>query len=684
MNIPSQLRPFPLLNVNPNGKDPAEDHGVNSARVGRAIEPGNNYGVVGGAGLLFVDCDNHKETEPGVANFQKLVDKHGCPETFSVETPSGGCHLYFLLPPGKSYASGNGVLAPGVDIKCEGGYVVGPGSVRDGKAYTVACDAPVAYAPEWLLKLLDLKSRPKEKTIAAPVSEEVLLRRKGCAEKLLGSIQWESPTVGNCTCPGEAKHTNKTGDSHCQVYLDGAPTVFCLHSSCAEEVEAANLALRKACSEATPDVLASFYYDATNKSYWSSGSNIGWQNIGVDALRQELALKGISPDRNHKAGELISPADKAMVTLRKRRSVDGVFPGFFRVDEVIVHNNMHLLNTSRLRVLNPHPDNHAEGGGFPWLDQYLTDLLGERQRMIALAWLAHFYRSALNHRPVRGLALFLAGPVGGGKSFFTNFVMKRIFGRVEEATHFLCGEDQFNSNLFESPVWNVDDAAGSVDAKTHARFSAAVKAAVANDEMMMRAMYRAGIKMPWSGRLVVTMNDDPESIRLLPHGEGSMTDKYILLKSKFTYEKFPEDDAIVGELPHFCAHLRDMPCDPAVWVGGRFGVLAWQNPELMGSAVQESNTYSVVELCQAWAKIHFDGTQTTEWEGTPTQLLSELGQRDSGFAEITRSLKLSTTTLGRALNKAILAKTPGVSKVSGRSKGRFYRITRDILREDGS
>jgi len=683
MTIPDQLKPFPVLNVKPGSKEPAEPNGVKSARVGRTILPGNNYGVAGGNGLLIVDCDNHSPAKPGVANFQKLVEKHGCPETYQSETPADGCHLFLLLPPGVSFPSANDALAPGVDIKCEGGYVVGPGSVRDGKSYRAANpDCPLAYAPDWMLEKLTRKLAPKDKAEPAPVSPEVLARRKVAAEKLLGHIEWVSGTTGNCTCPGEAKHSNNTGDNHCQVHLDGAPTIHCFHSSCSAEVEEANTKLRQDCCEATPDTLSTFYYDASSKSYWAAGSNLGWQNIGVDALRQELAVKGVSPDRNHKTGELISAADRAMVMLRKRRSVDGVFPGFYRKEEVIHHNNLHLLNTSRLRVLDPHPDAHPNPDGFPWLEKYLTDLLGERQRAVLLAWLAHFYISAIAHAPVRGLALFLAGPVGGGKSFFTNFLLKRIFGRVEDAVSFLCGDDQFNSTLFEAPIWNVDDAHSAVDAKTHARFSSAVKAAVANDEMMMRAMYRSGIKMPWSGRLVVTLNDDPESIRLLPHGEGSMVDKYILLRSKYTYDTFPADADLLHELPHFCAFLRDMPRDPGVWTGGRFGVLAWQNPELMGVAIQESSAFSVLELVRTWAAEWFASTKESSWTGNPTALVSELSSDAYSLRGIVQSMRLSPVSMGRALNKLILQKTPGLSSNQRNKKVRSYTLTREILQDE--
>lgn len=689
MTIPDQIKPFPILNVKPNDKEPAEANGVNSARVDMVIKPGNNYGVAGGAGLLFVDCDNHSETKPGVANFQKLMDKHGCPDTFTVETPGNGCHIYFRLPPGKSYPSKNDVLGPGVDIKCEGGYVVGPGSVRGGKAYEVATAHSVAYAPKWLVDMLDVKLRPKEKVVVDPPSPEVLARRKACAEKLLGPVQWETSTTGNCKCPGESKHGNSTGDTHCQVHIDGAPTIHCFHASCDAEVEEANLALRRACSEPTADVLAAYYYDAGAKSFWASDSNIGWLMVGVDGMKRELAVRGVSPDRGR--GELISAADKALVRITKTRAVDGAFPGFYRKEEVIIHHQYRLLNVSRVRCLTADDAPNPNGEGCPWIKEYLNRLVGVDhpdpreathgipQRGVLLAWVAHFYRAALAGHPNRGLAMFLAGPPGSGKTFFTNAILKPVFGAVGEATKFLCGDDQFNAGIFGCPIWNVDDAISTSEPGAHARFSQAVKAVVANDEFTMRAMRREGVRMPWNGRLVTTMNSDPDSIRMLPHGEGSMKDKYILIKTFPTFEEFPTDEQLAKELPFFCSWLRDMPDDTTNgMVGGRFGVLSFHHPDLVAMAKEESATFNVYELIQTWAFVWFKDNKCEKWEGNPTALQSELSTYD-GTKEIAKSLRLSPASLGRALAKMLAIESPGIAKNPGRRHGRVYFITREIL-----
>lgn len=68
------------------------------------------------------------------------------------------------------------------------------------------------------------------------------------AEAILGPIDWQSPTVGYCKCPGKDLHTGANGKRDCKVMLDGAPTVSCFHDSCRSEVDRVNLELRRALS----------------------------------------------------------------------------------------------------------------------------------------------------------------------------------------------------------------------------------------------------------------------------------------------------------------------------------------------------------------------------------------------------------------------------------------------------
>ena len=73
---------------------------------------------------------------------------------------------------------------------------------------------------------------------------------KRIAERLLGSIAWDSDTLGVCTCPGVNLHTSSTKTRDCLLYLDGPPTIHCFHSSCAGAVENASYNLRSSIGKA--------------------------------------------------------------------------------------------------------------------------------------------------------------------------------------------------------------------------------------------------------------------------------------------------------------------------------------------------------------------------------------------------------------------------------------------------
>ena len=77
---------------------------------------------------------------------------------------------------------------------------------------------------------------------------------KSMAESIVGKVDWQTEVSGLCRCPGEAMHTQRTGKKDCRINIDGAPTVFCFHSSCLAAVERVNLTLRQKLGVATWEI----------------------------------------------------------------------------------------------------------------------------------------------------------------------------------------------------------------------------------------------------------------------------------------------------------------------------------------------------------------------------------------------------------------------------------------------
>jgi hypothetical protein len=95
--------------------------------------PNANVGVATGRGLVVLDCDV-KDGRQGLSSLA-LMDALGLPTSMRVVTPSGGIHVY--LRTSRPWANSVDRLKdfPGIDVRGENGFVVGPGSVVAGVAY---------------------------------------------------------------------------------------------------------------------------------------------------------------------------------------------------------------------------------------------------------------------------------------------------------------------------------------------------------------------------------------------------------------------------------------------------------------------------------------------------------------------------------------------------------------------
>ena len=161
---------MPVLPLVAELKRPAVKNGLHDAtknmtslRRNFLENPGANYGVrTGGKPDIFVlDIDG----SVGKRNLLGLIEKNGrLPKTVIVETGNGQ-HRYFRGD-GRKIRNSAGKLGKGLDIRGDGGYVVGPGSVHPtGRVYKfkegrALDDIDIAQAPRWLLDLISPASPP--------------------------------------------------------------------------------------------------------------------------------------------------------------------------------------------------------------------------------------------------------------------------------------------------------------------------------------------------------------------------------------------------------------------------------------------------------------------------------------------------------------------------------------------
>lgn len=164
------------------GKHPRTAHGLKDASCDPAIIhewwtrwPDANIGIVTGpeSGILVLDVDGRQGEESLIE-----LARRGwrLPDTFTVRTGGGGQHNYFRWPNGANVRNSQSRIAPGLDIRGQGGYVVAPPSRHaSGSRYGINETAiPPAPPPEWLLSPVQAPQGAQARqsaTAAGPVIE---------------------------------------------------------------------------------------------------------------------------------------------------------------------------------------------------------------------------------------------------------------------------------------------------------------------------------------------------------------------------------------------------------------------------------------------------------------------------------------------------------------------------------
>ncbi|WP_327138935.1 bifunctional DNA primase/polymerase [Nocardia sp. NBC_01327] len=135
--------------------------------------------ATGPSGLHVIDLDTHHGLD-GPATFYRLATTIGTRATlltYSVATP-GGRHLYYRVPGGLLLPNTAARIAPGIDSRGHGGYVVAAGSHTHDGDYRALTTRHPRELPPWLLQLLapPHSPAPASEAGAPPANPDAYLR----------------------------------------------------------------------------------------------------------------------------------------------------------------------------------------------------------------------------------------------------------------------------------------------------------------------------------------------------------------------------------------------------------------------------------------------------------------------------------------------------------------------------
>jgi hypothetical protein len=407
--------------------------------------------------------------------------------------------------------------------------------------------------------------------------------------------------------------------------------------------------------------IGNVWYDG--KAYWSKSRRGIWDDQNTDVFRRALRCDGLNAESVRGAP---SEVDRAMHTVETDNRLDGGFPFLYSEKDIHMLRGKRYLNVSRVQPTLPASGTRYWPEGFPFIASILEGMFDPQQLQVLLGWLSHAYQGAISHQARQGHALFIVGAVGSGKTLISQRIIGEALGGFSEGTSFIMGKDMFNSELFESGVWCVDDAEIAADRQKHELYSQIIKKVVANPAMTYRRMYSEGVTLPWMGRLVVTLNEN--AIEMLPDIEAELLDKVHFLKARTSNvkmgEKVDNDARIASELPAFLAHVRDyvIPEEMKDTRGNRFGMKSYHHPELIDAAKASSPSANFAEIVNQWRAHYFTlEDKKTEWSGTALELQQELNE-DGALTQIVKQTVRNTNHLGKMLGQLVSQGAKGISK----------------------
>ncbi len=326
-----------------------------------------------------------------------------------------------------------------------------------------------------------------------------------------------------------------------------------------------------------------------------------WERLNMTSLDAHLTVECGLKDEALK---------KAKFHIDRYNRIRAAVPFVGNNQEIVTNaHGDRLLNTRcHQKVVQPAPGHSAGwGDGFSFLAEFFDTRHDTDKdpngfsKWHLLSWWSIFYKGILNGDLDLGQAIAIVGGAGTGKTLFVKRMLSPSVGGTSNAGTYLKGLTLFNADLFESAVWLVDDDALTQDPATRDRFSKMLKACASTDSMEYIRKGKDPVPVEWTGRAVILLNSDPESILSIPSLNISNNDKFCLYRWREHGPEFMRsadlEATVARELPFLLRWLVEMkPEDYGVQANSRFGIASYIESETAAEAERASGAGSFQEI----------------------------------------------------------------------------------------
>lgn len=364
------------------------------------------------------------------------------------------------------------------------------------------------------------------------------------------------------------------------------------------------------------------YFDSRTGSYWMKLAD---RYLLLDTAQARLHLRkaGLFSGR---VDDGLNECERAFIAAQIDRHIDyaGALAGC-PIGPMMTDAGFRILVTTGARL----PE--SKRGAAENLDKYFSELFGDEQSVVALAWLKVARESLIagDFRP--GQLLVLAGPSGCGKSLFQALVTAWLGGRSAKPYRYFIGDTPFNADLASAEHLMIEDENASTDIRTRRNFGGRIKEFCVCKELSIHAKGRQALTLPTFRRITLSVNDEPENLMILPPLDVSLSDKITLLRcrpAELSSDRAKNWKALAGELPALAWRLERWSIPHALRCS-RFGVKAWHHPDLLDALSDLSPEARLLNIID---QTLFEKANPTPWTGTSEALEMELRQTKFGFA----------------------------------------------------
>lgn len=359
-----------------------------------------------------------------------------------------------------------------------------------------------------------------------------------------------------------------------------------------------------------------------------------WRESNEREVRRFLKGKGVRTKEDSR--DQLTQADEVFEYVSNYRMVD--FSGPLAGHRAGVHRTATgapFIVRSGPRLIEP------KEGEWPVIQSMLRAKFADKERMQMERWNL-WHKLAIvplySGHITRGHLLGLVGTNDSGKTFLLHHVTTPCLGgREADPTNFFKNDAGFNKNMMASEHMHMSEFDFPANFESRRTLSEKFKKIIANEAQSYHPKGKDEVTVTVHLRLSIAINDNLEKLRAFPPMTSDIVDKIILLKVQGQTMPMPTDTeeekaafraVIRAELPAYIHYLLNWE-PPAEIAGGRFGMKAWQHPEIV-EALWDQEPSSQFEFWldrELFPADHETGVASCQWETVGWIKLEALADR---------------------------------------------------------